>query len=30
MITVSIISPKVSLQAINRVIEQNDFGCIFP
>ena len=29
MITVSIISPKVSLQAINRVIEQNDFGCIF-
>lgn len=29
MITVSIISPEVSLQAINRVIEQNDFGCIF-
>lgn len=29
MITISIISPQVSLQAINRVIAKNDFGCIF-
>lgn len=29
MITVSIISPKVSLQAINKVIDNEDFGCIF-
>ena len=29
MITISIISPKFSLQAINRVIAKNDFGCIF-
>lgn len=29
MITISIISPEVSLQAINRVIAQNNFGCIF-
>lgn len=29
MITISIISPRVSLEAINRVIARNDFGCIF-
>lgn len=29
MIRISIISPKRSLQAINRVIAKNDFGCIF-
>lgn len=29
MITVSIISPKISLQAINKVIDHEDFGCIF-
>ncbi|WP_283608863.1 hypothetical protein [Faecalispora anaeroviscerum] len=29
MITVSIISPKVSMKAINHVIDHQDFGCIF-
>lgn len=29
MITVSIISPRISLQAINKVIDNEDFGCIF-
>lgn len=29
MITVSIISPRISLQAINKVIDNEKFGCIF-
>lgn len=29
MITVSIVSPKISLQAINKVIDHEDFGCVF-